>query len=170
MSGEYLVLMRLAQLMLGSIIGLICIYFGYRLFAQIPVNITNDGHFKMPEIGEAKLKVAPGVFFAILGSAIVYFSLDRSISIRYSPPAETAVSPRADARSSLPPSETKAPSVQTEARDALPGEDKSKGLSPPTLPSAGNTPAPRFEYGQSRGPGGLSYDCQSPGPTGCRMK
>ena len=34
MSAEYLVLMRLVQLTLGSLIGLVCIYFGYRLFAQ----------------------------------------------------------------------------------------------------------------------------------------
>jgi hypothetical protein len=38
------------------------------------------GISKMPKIGEVKLKVAPGIFFAILGAAIVYFSTDRSIS------------------------------------------------------------------------------------------
>jgi hypothetical protein len=84
--AEYLVLMRLVQLTLGSLIGCLCIYFGYKLFSQIPVNVTNDGHFKMPKLGEAKLKVAPGIFFAILGAAIVYFSIDRSISIKANEP------------------------------------------------------------------------------------
>jgi hypothetical protein len=82
MSPEYLVLMRLAQLMLGSLIGLASIYFGYKLFAQIPVKVTNDGSFKMPNVGEVKLKVAPGIFFAALGTAIVYFSLSPSVSIK----------------------------------------------------------------------------------------
>ena len=78
---ETIAMLRIGQLLLGSIIGLVCIYLGYKLFAQIPVKVTNDGHFKMPKIGEVKLKVAPGIFFAILGAAIVYFSIDRSISI-----------------------------------------------------------------------------------------
>jgi hypothetical protein len=78
---EAIAMLRVGQLLLGSIIGLVCIYLGYKLFAQIPVTVTNDGHFKMPKIGEVKLKVAPGVFFAILGAAIVYFSIDRPITI-----------------------------------------------------------------------------------------
>lgn len=77
---EAIAMLRVGQLLLGSIFGLVCIYLGYKLFAQIPVTVTNDGHFKMPKLGEVKLKVAPGIFFAILGTAIIYFSLDRSIS------------------------------------------------------------------------------------------
>lgn len=82
MSAEWLIAMRLAQLILGSLIGFLCIYFGYRLFAQIPVNLTNDGQFKMPKIGEVKLKVAPGIFFAVLGAAIIYFSTSHPIAIK----------------------------------------------------------------------------------------
>ncbi|MEH2521580.1 hypothetical protein V1279_007153 [Bradyrhizobium sp. AZCC 1610] len=87
MAAEYLILTRLAQLTLGTLIGCLCIYFGYRLFAQIPVTVTNDGQFKMPKIGEAKLKVAPGIFFAILGTAVVYYSINRSIELKISPTA-----------------------------------------------------------------------------------
>ena len=79
--AEYISLVRVLQLSLGSVIGLLCIYFGYRLFSQIPVNITNDGQIKMPNLGEVKLKVAPGIFFAVLGTTIVYFSMARSIQI-----------------------------------------------------------------------------------------
>ena len=165
MSGEYLVLMRLAQLMLGSVIGLLCIYFGYRLFAQIPVNVTNDGQFKMPNVGEAKLKVAPGIFFAILGTAIVYFSLDRSISIRYAPSVDNPGSPSA----SLQGPQANAPTVQVDAKTSSSNEDKSKSVPPATLPSA-KTAQPGFEYSQTRGGGGLSYDCQSPTEAGCRSK
>lgn len=35
----------------------------------------------MPKLGEVKLKFAPGIFFAILGAAIIYFSLERPIQI-----------------------------------------------------------------------------------------
>jgi hypothetical protein len=91
MTVEHLILVRLVHLMIGSVIGLICIYFGYKLFSQIPVNLTNDGHFKMPKVGEAKLKVAPGIFFAVLGAAIVYFSIDRSINLKSNPPQSNGV-------------------------------------------------------------------------------
>lgn len=43
---------------------------------------TNDGQFKMPKIGEVKLKVAPGIFFAVLGAAIIYFSTSHPIAIK----------------------------------------------------------------------------------------
>lgn len=82
MAAEYLILTHLLLLTLGALIGCLCIYFGYKLFSQIPVNLTNDGHFKMPNLAEAKLKVAPGIFFAVLGAAIVYFSVSRSVNIR----------------------------------------------------------------------------------------
>lgn len=95
--AESIAVLRIIQLILGSIIGLLCIYFGYRLFSQIPVNLTNDGHFKMPKLGEVKLKVAPGIFFALLGTAIVYFTIDRSITIQ----AATPRNPSEGARSSF---------------------------------------------------------------------
>jgi hypothetical protein len=87
------------QLCLGSLIGFGAIYFGYRLFSQIPVTVTNDGHFKMPKIGEAKLKVAPGIFFAIVGCVIIYFSINRSIEIQaddraINEPADFASAPK----------------------------------------------------------------------------
>ena len=83
--AEYIALLRVLQLTLGSLIGFSCIYFGYKLFSQIPFTVTNDGSFKMPKIGEVKLKAAPGLFFAVLGAAIVYFSIDRSIQIQTAP-------------------------------------------------------------------------------------
>ena len=79
--SEYALLIRLVQLTLVSFIGFACIYFGYRLFSQIPVTFTNDGHVKMPNLGEMKLKVAPGIFFAIIGAVIIFISVNKSISI-----------------------------------------------------------------------------------------
>ena len=59
-------------------VGFLCIYFGYRLFAQIPVKTTNEGQIKMPKFGEVKLKAAPGIFFAALGTLIVVWSMTNS--------------------------------------------------------------------------------------------
>src|SRR5262245_6406513 len=82
LSAESLALTETVHLIITALIGFACIYLGYRLFAQIPVKTTNDGHFKMPSFGEVKLKVAPGVFFAVLGAAIVIFGLARSMDVK----------------------------------------------------------------------------------------
>src|SRR5271165_6623417 len=79
--AEYIALLRVGQLMLVSIFGFGCIYLGYKLFSQIPIKVTNEGQFKIPSIGEAKLKIAPGVFFAVVGAVVLYSSIDRNISI-----------------------------------------------------------------------------------------
>jgi hypothetical protein len=82
MAVETIMLMTFIQLLVVSCIGFACIYFGYRLFAQIPIETTNEGHVKMPKLGEVKLKVAPGIFFALLGAAIILYSLVQSTEIR----------------------------------------------------------------------------------------
>ena len=72
-----IVLMQMIMLGIAMMIGFASIYLGYRLFAQIPVETTNDGHFKMPRIAEVKLKVAPGIFFAVFGTLIIIYVLSR---------------------------------------------------------------------------------------------
>jgi hypothetical protein len=101
---EQLILMRLIQLTLGALIGCLCIYFGYKLFSQIPVNVTNDGHFKIPKFAEVKLKAAPGVCFALLGTVIVFFCINRKMDLEIktggTSPAKEAQAPNAPAQSS----------------------------------------------------------------------
>jgi hypothetical protein len=72
---------KLTQLTIVSFLGFACIYLGCRLFAEIPISQTNDGHFKMPTFGEIKLRAAPGIFFALFGAAIMYFSVEKAIEI-----------------------------------------------------------------------------------------
>lgn len=73
---------------------------------------TNDGTIKMPKLGEAKLKAAPGIFFALLGTVIVYFSIDRTIDIHSGPVA-------AALRQANSVSETVGSLLSPEARDMV---------------------------------------------------
>jgi hypothetical protein len=138
--AEYIAIIRVSQLVLASIIGFSCIYLGYRLFAQIPISATNDGHFKMPKLGEVKLKAAPGVFFAVLGAAIVYFSVNRSIDISRE---QVAAKPTTASSSA-----TTAPQVAAKPTTA----SSSATTAPPQVeapsPPAGDT----FHYSQQREP------------------
>jgi hypothetical protein len=59
----------------GVLVGFACIFLGYKPFSQIPVTVTNDGRVKTPRFGEVQLKVAPGIFFAVLGTVIVVVSV-----------------------------------------------------------------------------------------------
>lgn len=74
---EYIIVIQFIMLALAMLIGFASIYLGYRLFAQIPIETTSDGHFKMPRFGEVKLKAAPGIFFAVFGTIIIIFVLTR---------------------------------------------------------------------------------------------
>jgi hypothetical protein len=78
---SYVAFARLGQLTIGVLAGIISIYFGYRLFMQIPVNIINEGKITFPTIMDVKLKVAPGIFFAVLGALIIYVCVARKLDL-----------------------------------------------------------------------------------------
>lgn len=65
--------------------GIMSIYFGYRLFLQVPSAKTGDGTFKFPKFGEIALThVAPGVFFAFFGAAVLVMSLLSKVETTFS--------------------------------------------------------------------------------------
>ena len=76
---ETVATLRMVQLILGVLAGFGCLYFGYRLFSQALTG-TNSGTFKIPGLGNVTLKAAPGIFFALIGAIIIYFSVARTIS------------------------------------------------------------------------------------------
>jgi hypothetical protein len=123
--AEYVALVRISQLFVASILVFCCIYMGYRLFAQIPINITDEGKFKMPKIDEVSLKVAPGIFFAVLGAAIIVFSIEKSIEV--------------SSRSGF--QQAKVSNVQTNTASPLFEQFNQDSESPPA----------RFDYSQSQG-------------------
>ncbi len=62
--------------------GILCIYFGYRLFYVIK---TKQGDFKIKTGQNYELSlsdVAPGVFFALFGAGVLVFSLSNGITIK----------------------------------------------------------------------------------------
>ncbi|MFZ2525868.1 MAG: hypothetical protein WAW87_11225 [Candidatus Ferrigenium altingense] len=62
--------------------GILCIYFGYKLFY---VTKTKQGDFKIKTGQNYELSlsdVAPGVFFALFGAGVLVFSLTNGITIK----------------------------------------------------------------------------------------
>jgi len=83
---ESIAILRMVQLIFGVLVGFACIYLGYRLFSQaVDAKNKNSGRFKIPGLGEVNLQAAPGIFFALIGAIIVYFSVARPISYSNSP-------------------------------------------------------------------------------------
>lgn len=69
--------------------GILCIYFGYKLFYVVQLK---QGEFKIKtgESYEVSLSdVAPGVFFALFGAGILIFCLTNGIIIKSVPADET---------------------------------------------------------------------------------
>jgi hypothetical protein len=74
--------------------GILSIYLGYRLFILAAGAKASDGAFRFKDWAEIKLtKVAPGVFFALFGAAILIYSVSRPEQITYNGPVLNAASP-----------------------------------------------------------------------------
>jgi hypothetical protein len=88
------IVLRMAERIIGVIIGGLLIYFGYRLFLSLPGKKSRDGgtgDFSIAGGTKLKLsKVGPGVFFALFGAGLIVFSLTRSVSLTTSGPATAA--------------------------------------------------------------------------------
>jgi len=75
--------------------GILCIYFGYKLFY---IAKEKQGDFKIKTGGSTEVSVsdvAPGVFFALFGAGILVFSITNGISVdsKTTSPAPTGTSP-----------------------------------------------------------------------------
>jgi hypothetical protein len=88
------IVLRMAERIIGVIIGGLLIYWGYRLFLSLPGKRGRDGgtgDFALAGGTKLKLsKVGPGVFFALFGTALIVFSLTRSVSLTTTGPANAA--------------------------------------------------------------------------------
>jgi hypothetical protein len=70
--------------------GILCIYFGYRLFYVVK---TKQGEFRIKTGTAYELAisdVAPGVFFALFGAGVLVFSLLNGITIKPQTPATSS--------------------------------------------------------------------------------
>src|SRR3982750_4800455 len=95
------IVLRMAERIIGVIIGGLLIYFGYRLFLSLPGKRGGDGSsgdFAIPGGTKLKLsKVGPGVFFALFGAGLIVFSLTRSVSLTTSGPVNAVPAAKAPA-------------------------------------------------------------------------
>lgn len=72
---------RAIERLLSVVIGGLCIYLGYRLFAAVKATGEGDAQVKLPgDVTVMVSRVAPGVFFALFGAAVVAVALSRAVS------------------------------------------------------------------------------------------
>lgn len=72
--------LRMLERIISVIIGGLSIFFGYRLFLSIPHEKTAEGKINFPGVSIHFLKTGPGVFFALFGCLIVFWSFANTVA------------------------------------------------------------------------------------------
>lgn len=82
-------ILRMAERIIAVLLGGMSIYLGYRLFFHLPLRQDSDGELELPGIKIVLSRAGPGLFFAIFGSAVLYYSFTNPVKIETStgPPA-----------------------------------------------------------------------------------
>jgi hypothetical protein len=92
-SLDALLLMRMAERLLGLLAGGLCVVLGYRLFVKLPEKTDSSGKVVLPGGVSIWLsRVGPGIFFALFGAAIVAYSFASTVKVTNE---QTGPSPRA---------------------------------------------------------------------------
>ncbi|SEA66230.1 hypothetical protein SAMN05660964_02107 [Thiothrix caldifontis] len=74
--------LRIAERILGVLIGGFAVYLGYRLFIELPIQTDSSGKVILPGGVSIYLsRIGPGVFFALFGAMIVGASLLSKIEL-----------------------------------------------------------------------------------------
>lgn len=73
--------LRMIERIMGVLIGGLSIYLGFYLFKIIPHSKTGEGKFTFPGVSIHLFRTGPGVFFALFGCAIIYWSFSHPISV-----------------------------------------------------------------------------------------
>ena len=82
-------LARAAERLMLVLAGMLAVYLGYRLFAQMPAADKSEGRLKLPGGVSIHLsRTGPGLFFALFGAAIIGYSVTRPFDLKI--PAEIA--------------------------------------------------------------------------------
>jgi hypothetical protein len=80
---------RAAERLMLVLAGMLAIWLGYRLFAQMPTADKSEGNLKLPGGVSIHLsRTGPGLFFALFGAAIIGYSVTRPFDLKI--PAEIA--------------------------------------------------------------------------------
>jgi hypothetical protein len=90
-SFDALLLMRMAERMLGLLAGVLCVVLGYRLFVRLPEKTDSAGKVVLPGgISIWMSRVGPGCFFALFGAAIVAYSFTSTVKVSEERPVPSA--------------------------------------------------------------------------------
>lgn len=73
--------LRMIERITGVLIGGLSIYLGFHLFRVIPHSKTGEGKFTFPGVSIHLFRTGPGVFFALFGCAIIYWSFSHPIIV-----------------------------------------------------------------------------------------
>ena len=73
--------LRMIERLIAVLIGGGAIYLGFQLFKIVPYVKTGEGKFIFPGGSVHLLRTGPGVFFALFGCAIVYWSFSHPIYV-----------------------------------------------------------------------------------------
>ena len=93
-SFDTLLLMRMAERLLGLLAGVLSVVLGYRLFVRLPDKTDSSGKVVLPGgISIWLSRVGPGIFFALFGAAIIAYSFSSAVKVsdeRMAPQARPA--------------------------------------------------------------------------------
>lgn len=79
---DALLLMRMAERLLGLLAGGLCVVLGYQLFIRLPEKSDSAGKVILPGGVSIWLsRVGPGIFFALFGVAIIAYSFASTVRI-----------------------------------------------------------------------------------------
>jgi hypothetical protein len=79
---DALLLMRMAERLLGLLAGGLCVVLGYQLFIRLPDKADSSGKVILPGGVSIWLsRVGPGIFFALFGVAIIAYSFASTVRV-----------------------------------------------------------------------------------------
>jgi hypothetical protein len=79
---DALLLMRMAERLLGLLAGALCVVLGYQLFIRLPEKSDSSGKVILPGGVSIWLsRVGPGIFFALFGVAIIAYSFASTVRV-----------------------------------------------------------------------------------------
>ena len=73
--------LRMIERIIGVLIGGLSIFLGFQLFKAVPHITTGEGKFEFPGGSVHLFRTGPGVFFALFGCAIIYWSFSHPIAV-----------------------------------------------------------------------------------------
>jgi hypothetical protein len=118
---DALLLMRMAERLLGLLAGGLSVVLGYRLFIMLPEKADSSGKVILPGGVSIWLsRVGPGIFFALFGAAIIGYSFASTVRI-----SEQTTAPAVQAGPAIPPATGTTTTLASSRREISAMSDRS---------------------------------------------